>query len=397
MPVLNARPPRGKQLLPSFLGAICLCALSMVSCKEGKKGSQFKNPSSTSITLQHAKGFEIKKMNNGITVITITDPWPNADVQFTYALVPREKMATIELDVTKYDVIVPVPVNKIVVTSTTHIPVLEALGVEQRLIGFPNLDFISSEKTRARIKKGDIMELGNNESINTEMVLALDPDLVVGFGINNRNTAYETVQKSQIPVVYNGDWAEETPLGKAEWIKFMAPFFQLEEKADIIFKNIERSYMEAVQLAKNAKRRPTVLTGGLYKDVWYVSGGKSWMAEFLNDAHAHYLWKDTKETGSLSLGLENVYLKGRGAEYWLNPSLHRSYGELEMANGHYAQFRAFKEKRVYSITNSLGDTGGMVFYELGPNRPDLVLKDLIHIFHPELLPNHQLFFFKPLK
>ena len=130
-----------------------------------------------------------------------------------------------------------------------------------------------------------MQELGNNESLNSEMVIALNPEVVIGFSINHQNKAYETIQRSNIPVVYNGDWAEESPLGKAEWIKFFAPFFQKEKEADSIFKSIKDNYNNAKALAKKANIRPSVLSGALYKDIWYLPGGKSWASKFIEDAN----------------------------------------------------------------------------------------------------------------
>ena len=239
--------------------------------------------------------------------------------------------------------------------------------------------------------------MGTNENINTEITLELNPEVVVGFGINDTNKAYETVQKSGIPVVYNGDWTESTPLGKAEWIKFFAPFFAKEIQADSIFKAIETDYKSAKELALQVKERPTVLTGGLYKDVWYVAGGNSWMAQFLRDANAEYLWAESEESGSIGLSLEVVLTKGANADYWFNPSLHASYQELVQANTHYQQFDAFTQKKVFSNAIKKGDTGGLLFYELAPQRPDLVLKDLIAILHPGILPDYQPHFFMPLQ
>ena len=296
-----------------------------------------------------------------------------------------------------YDAIITVPIERIVVTSTTHIPALELLGVHKKLVGFPNTKFISSKKTRKRIDAGLVKELGNNENINTEMIIELNPDIIVGFGLNNQNKAYETIRMSNIPVVYNGDWTEETPLGKAEWIKFFGALFQLDKKADSLFNLTESSYNNAKLLAQRALKNPTVITGGLYKDVWYAAGGKSWMAQFLKDAHSRYLWGDTEESGSLPLSFESVFEKGRDAQFWISPSLYNSYEEMLKVNKHYKAFDTFKNKKIYSYTNTRGETEGILFFELAPTMPDIVLKDLIHIFHPELLPDYKPFFIKPLK
>lgn len=370
--------------------------LFLFSCKERKKNALPDVLSATNIPITYAKGFSIEKMASGVTLIHLTSPWPNAKSGFKYALVPKDKMASITLNSDDFNAVITVPIQNLVATSTTHIPTLEALGVIDKLIGFPDTQYISSKETRMRIDNGLIKELGNNESINTEMVIELKPEVVIGFSINSQNKAYETLQRSNIPVVYNGDWTEETPLGKAEWIKFFAPFFQKEKLADSIFKKIADSYNAAKELAKKANKRPSVLSGALYKDVWYLPGGKSWAAKFLEDANTQYPWANSEQTGSLNLSIESVLEKGQQTEFWISPSQFTSYQEMKKANVHYLQFEAYKNKNIYTFANTKGATGGLLYYELAPNRPDLVLKDLIHIFHKNLLPDHELYFFKPL-
>jgi iron complex transport system substrate-binding protein len=374
-----------------------LSALLIVSCKEEKKEVIPRVEKAEKVDIRHARGFSVSRSASGLTIIEITSPWPNAENAFTYALIPREILPFTTLNSDEYDAIVTIPVERLVVTSTTHIPALEALGVGAKLVGFPDAKYISSKATRARIDAGQLKDLGSNESINTEMTIALNPEVVIGFSIDNQNKAYETLQRSNIPVVYNGDWTEETPLGKAEWIKFFAPFFGLEKKADSIFNDIETSYNAVMTIASDTNQKPTVLSGALYKDVWYLPGGNSWAAQFLKDANVHYLWEDTTETGSLSLSLESVFDTAKSADYWISPSQFISYDEMLAANRHYEQFEAFQTKKVYTFARTTGETGGLLYYELGPNRPDLVLKDLVHIFHPGLLPDHETFFFKPLR
>ncbi|MDF4221992.1 ABC transporter substrate-binding protein [Maribacter sp. M208] len=372
------------------------CFILFCGCKQEKKEAF---PSQTTVnrtSIQYANGFEIQNQSNGITIIKVLKPWANAETTYTYALVPKAIQATITLNKNEYDAIISTPVEHIVVTSTTHIPALEELGVLNQLIGFPDTKYISSTATRKLIDAGKIKELGVNESLNTEAVLALQPDLIFGFAINGGNSTYETIQRANIPVVYNGDWVEETPLGKAEWIKFFAPFFNKTQEADAIFNDIETSYLEAKKLAAGAKNKPTVVSGAMYNDVWYLPGGKSWAANFLKDANAQYLWNSTDENGSLSLSWESVLDVGQHAEYWIGPAQFSTYKEMEVSSQHYSQFDAFKNKKVFTTGNTKGETGGTLYYELGPQRPDLVLKDLIHILHPGFLPNYIPYFFKPL-
>lgn len=375
---------------------LALIAIILLACKEEKARVSLGANVKTQTELKYAKGFSIQK-NSDFTILNVHNPWPNATKGFTYALIPKEKLSKLTLNKEEFDAIIGVPLKKLVVTSTTHIPALEALGVEENLVGFPDTKYISSKKTRALIETGKIVELGNHETLNTEKVIELNPELVVGFGISGQTSAYETLQRSNIAVVYNGDWTEEMPLGKAEWIKFFALFFQKEADAETIFTGIENDYLDAKELAKKVTEKPTVLSGALYKDVWYLPGGKSWAAHFLKDANANYLWNDSDETGSLSLSWETVLQKAKNAAYWIGPAQFTGYTQMQEASAHYEQFDAFSEKKVYTFANTKGTTGGLLYYELAPQRPDLVLKDLIHILHPTLLPDYETLFFTPLE
>ncbi|MCO6148549.1 ABC transporter substrate-binding protein [Flavobacterium sp. NRK1] len=366
--------------------------LTISGCKNDTKTTSANSLAPVN-TVKHAKGLQIYRYN-GFTVVKVTNPWPDAKKAYTYVM---QKKGGILPDSLKNYTTVQVPLKAVVVTSTTHIPSLETLGVENTLVGFPGTDFISSKKTRARIDSGKVKEAGANESLNTEVMIDLAPDAVVGFSISSNNKSLNSLEKSGLKILYNGDWTEQTPLGKAEWIKFFGALYDKEDKADKIFNNIENEYKKAFALAQKATDKPTVLSGAMFQDHWYLPQGGSWAALFLKDAKADYLWADSKGTGSLNLSFETVLDKAENADYWIGPSQFTTFKQMVDANPHYAQFKAFKTKNVYSYSSKKGATDGLIYYELAPNRPDLVLKDLIYIFHPELLPDYELHFFEKLK
>ncbi|SHI51167.1 iron complex transport system substrate-binding protein [Mesonia phycicola] len=379
--------------MKNFL-VIILCIL-LCNCKEEKNNSTTQTTVVTNaekVEITYAEGFSITNYKN-FKIVKVNTPWPNSEKGFTYVL--AEKNATLP-DTLKYDQKITVPIQQIVVTSTTHIPALEILQEENTLVGFPNLNYISSKKTRALIAEEKIEEIGENEHINTEVLLNLNPDVVIGFAVEGGNKAFEIVQKSGIPVVYNGDWTETDPLGKAEWIKFFGAFYNKQPQADSIFKKIEREYISAKKLVENVTIKPTVLAGSMYKDVWYLPYGNSWQAQFIKDAQAEYLYAETSGNGSISASFESVLDKAQNADYWIAPGSFISYEQMLNTSEHYQQFKAFQKKNIYSFAGVTGETGGVLYYELAPLRPDLVLKDLIKTFHPELLENYQPTFFKML-
>ncbi|PJE43745.1 MAG: ABC transporter substrate-binding protein [Flavobacterium sp.] len=344
-------------------------------------------------TIRHAKGFSIQNYE-GFTVLTVRNPWPNATKTYTYVL--KEKNGIVP-DSLKQNPIIAVPIKSIVVTSTTHIPSLEMLEKEKTLVGFPNLDYISSEKVRDRIEAGKVKELGMNQNLNTEVMLNLQPDVIIGYGIDNNNPTLDNLQKSGLKVLLNGDWNEETPLGKAEWIKFFGALYGQQKKAEQIFSKIEKEYLKTIRIAQNAKETPTILAGDMFEDRWYLPKGNSWGSLLLKEAKGQYLWAETSGTGSLSLSFETVLEKAKNADIWITSGQFSSLREMTSANPHYSQFKAFQNKNVYSFSGRKGKTGGIVYYELAPNRPDIVLKDIVAILHPELLKSYKPYFFQKLQ
>ncbi|OIQ40593.1 MAG: ABC transporter substrate-binding protein [Bacteroidetes bacterium MedPE-SWsnd-G1] len=343
--------------------------------------------------IKYSKGLHIEQYENYSKVVVKT-PYQKADEQFEYYLV-REGFDTSELPTGAKTI--QIPLKSVVVNSTTHIPMLELLKVENNLVGFPNTRYVSSEKTRKLIDKNQIKELGNDGSFNTEILLELDPDAVIAFSMSAANKSLLTIERSGIPLIYNGDWLEETPLGRAEWIKLFGALFDKNEEASNIFDQIEFDYNKAIAIAKDIKETPTILSGVMFKDIWNLPAGGSFVAQFLNDANTNYLWKDTEGKGSLQLSFEAVLDKGQKADIWIAPGHYETKDQLNNASSHYQEFVAFNNNNIYTFANKKGKTGGVIYYELAPTRPDLVLKDIIKIAHPTVLPNYEMTFFEKMK
>ena len=375
-----------------FLKIILLVVLAFPFLQCKKEVEQQKNNIPKN-EIQYAKGFSILN-HEGYSVITVSNPWPKANKSYTYIL--KEKNGIVPDSLKQFPIIL-VPIKTIVVTSTTHIPSLEMLGVEKTLVGFPNLNYISSEKVRSLIDAKKVKELGANQALNTEVLIDLQPDVIIGYGLDNNNPTLDNLQKNGLKVLLNGDWNEQSPLGKAEWIKFFGALYGKQVLANSLFYKIEKDYLNTLEIAKRASSNPTILAGDMYEDKWYLPQGTSWGCQLLKEAQGNYLWAETKGTGSLSLSFETVLEKGKNANLWINSGQFGSLQEMLDANPHYAQFKAFQNKNVYSFSSKKGKTGGILYYELAPNRPDIVLKDIVKILHPELLKGYKPFFFEKLK
>lgn len=368
---------------------LSILLFSFMGCQNSKPPIK-KN--STTNEVKHATGFSLKNYDD-FSIVTVSNPWPNSNKTFTYVL---HKKNSIIPDSLKQFQQIQIPIKNIVVTSTTHIPSLEMLDVTDKLIGFPNLNYISSEKVRARIDAKKIKELGSNQSLNTEALIDMQPEVIMGYGIDNTNPTLDNLQKNGLKVVLNGDWNEQSPLGKAEWIKLFGALFDKQTLANSLFKSIEHEYTTTLSLVKNSTQKPSILAGALYEDKWYLPQGESWGAQFLANAGGNYLWQQTKGTGSLALSFEEVIEKGLNADFWIGPGQFTSLADLAKASENYTKFKAYKTKNIYTFSAKKGKTGGVIYYELAPNRPDIVLKDLVKILHPDLLPNHTLYFFQKL-
>ena len=365
--------------------------ISLFGCKKEIKPTPTA-PTSIQNQIEYATSLSIKKYPN-YSVVTVSNPWPNASKNFTYILKDKN---TVLPDSLQNQAVINVPLESVVVTSTTIIPYLEMLAVEKKLIGFPHTDYISSPKTRTLIDQGNVKNIGQNERLNIEQLIDLSPSLIVTFGIDNNNPMLENLQKSGLNLLIQADWMEQTPLGKAEWIKLYGALFCKEKEAKTHFDAIVKNYQQAVALVQKQSKKPTVLYGSMYQDQWYVAKGQSWVAQFIKDAKGQYLWDKLEGSGSLGLSFESALEKGKNADYWIATGSFKSLAELAQANPHYRQFDAFKNKKIYCFETKIGATGGTIYYEQAPSRPDLVLKDYIKIVHPELLPNYTFTFAQKL-
>ncbi len=342
--------------------------------------------------IEFAKGLSIQNFED-FTIVSVSNLWPESTLTFKY--ITHKKGVQIP-DSLQHLTAIEIPVQTSVVTSTTHIPGLTLLDVSESLVGFPNLDYISSLKVRAQIEAGSVREVGSNLSLNTEVLLDLSPDVMIAFGVDGQRESHVLLQKAGIPIVYNGDWMEQNPLGRAEWIKLFGVLYDKQTEANALFNQIKNDYQEAKKLSQIVSNKPTVMAGSIYEETWYLPQGESWAAQFLKDANADYLWQSSTGNGSLSLSFETVLEQAQNADFWIGPGQFTSYQAMLDSNPNYAYFKAFQDRKVYSFSSKKGKTGGVIYYEEASSRPDLVLKDLIKILHPNLLPDYELYFFEPL-
>jgi iron complex transport system substrate-binding protein len=368
-------------------------SLLVIACSPEKKTENPSAADASLTTLHYAEGFTVSYQGN-TKRIEVTRPFQGATKGYSYLLVPKtDSVPEHPADVR----VIRIPISSIVCTSTTHIPLLDYLNESEKLIGFPSTDYISSEKTRRLIDAGKVEDLGVDKGINMERLAMLKPEMIMGYTMSNDYGQFKKIEELGIPAVINAEYLEKHPLGRAEWIKFMAMFFNKEKEADSVFKIIEKSYLDTKALCESIDKRPTVLSGVVYGDAWFMPGGQNYAARILKDAGCDYLWASDTTSGFLELSFESVYSKAFEADRWIGVGSFSSRAEIKAADERYAKLKPFRENQIYSYNARKGAKGGSEFLELGYLRPDIILKDLVRIAHPDLLPEHQLFFHKKVE
>jgi iron complex transport system substrate-binding protein len=374
-----------------YLGLILVAAI-FCGCNSKSESVDSGSTDTVSVQLKYAEGFKVSKIGN-VKLVEVTYPYQGATSGYSYLLIPKGEEVPAHDPKTK---VVSVPIESIVCTSTTHIPLLDYLNETDRLVGFPTTDYISSKKMRKRIDEDKVEELGVDKGLNLEKLAMLKPSLVMGYTMTGDYGQYKKMEDLGVSVVMNAEYLEKHPLGRAEWIKYMALFFDKEKEADSVFNEIEKNYNETLAQVKSSSTKPTVLSGIVYGDAWFLPGGQNYAAKLLRDAGCHYLWDEDKSNGYLELSFESVYEKAHNADLWIGVATMKSLEELTNTDQRYAKFKSFQQKQVYTSDARKGAKGGSEFLELGYLRPDLILNDLVKIAHPDLLQEHELFFHKKL-
>jgi iron complex transport system substrate-binding protein len=340
--------------------------------------------------VQYAKGFTLERRGR-YSIIRVLSPWRNSKTGFVYILAPRGSAIP---QMEPGAVFVETPVQRIVLTSTTHVPYLAMLGLEDAIVGVVGGKMISTASVAERIGNGQIAEVGDGSDMvkgfNMERLISVRPDLVMTYGTGNPQFDHHAqLLEAGFRVAMNAEYMETNPLGRTEWMKFIAAFFEKDADAERLFADIAARYEDQAAKARAVTERPKVFCGSSFRGVWHMPGGNSFVAAFLRDSGADYVWKDDGTTGSIPLNAEAVIARAKSADIWLNPGTSRSLEELAGEDERYALFRAFQTGRVYNNNAKMDAGGGNDIWETGVANPDRVLSDLISLLHPDLLPNYQ--------
>ena len=351
---------------------------------ETKKGATL-----TSVSLSYAKRFTIKTSAD-FSVLELHGNKNDSDVTATFVLYRNQKP-----DYKKDAYYIKTPVTRVASMSSIYTTMIAELSSLDKIVAIDNVDYYNNLFIQEQVKKGTITELSKGPQIDIEKTVALNPDLFLTFGMGSpKDDVDKKLVQSNIPIAVSIDHLEETPLARAEWIKFFAYFFNKESIADSLFKITEKKYNDLKSIALKTTKKPAVLTEIKYGDAWYIPAGKSFIAHLIEDAGGDYFWKEDTKTGQ---SFETVYTKAKDCDIWINLYNLNSKKELLSYDERYGLFKACKDKQLYNnnkIQNTLGYSN---YWETGITHPEDVLADLIAIFSPTLMPNHTFNYYKKLE
>lgn len=383
-----------------YLAGCCLVALLATACVS--KGNQQEKESASAqqtasadreahITPQYAKGFQLSYAD-GYILMDIQDPQNEESTRFQYALVERgTKPEGIPADYT----VIEIPVRSAICMTSLQLSNFIKLGAEDKVVGITSTRHLFNQTVNKQLKEGKTAKIGIEGNFDNEVIMSINPDLILISPF--KRGGYETMKDIGIPLIPHLGYKETTPLGQAEWIKFVGLLLGMEKEANDKFSAIEKRYNELKALTAEGQvnKRPIVFSGEIHGGNWYAVGGKSFLAQLFKDAGADYFLKDDDRSGGVTLDFETIYNQADDADYWRIVNSYPgtySYEALKEQDPRYADFRAFKEKGVIYC-----NMREKPFYESMPTEPEVVLADLLHIFHPDLLPDHTPVYYDLLK
>ncbi len=347
-------------------------------------------------TKKHAAGQGYAQLFNvdtlkGFPLITLKNPWKSNTVKTKLWLIDRTAQIP---DKPKGEVqVIRTPVESVSVMSGTDIAFIDLLDELDKIKAVGDFKLIKNPVLKRRIEQGEIIETGTNGAFKEEHFLSVNPD--VAFVTSYQNQSVEKLKRLGIQIVPLAGYMENHPLGRAEWLRFFSYFFGKESIADSLFQRTVQKYNALKHMTDTLSHKPTVFSGKPYGGIWYQPGGGSFIAKLFEDAGLDYLWKANASSGGVPLDFETVYARAADADYWrlvVKKPEGYSYSQLLNEDPRYKDFKAFRDRNIIMV-----NVADAHYYEKGPTEPDVVLADLIHAVHPNLLPNHEAVYYKILQ
>ncbi len=368
---------------------ICIALAGfLTSCRQNKSGkpttSELVKPDSIYNPV-YANRFSIRYFKK-YKEIEVLHPWDSTAVPLSIIL------SSDSVYLKDHPHAIKLPIKRWVSVASTQICYANELNVLSTLVGMAEPEYVSNQYVQGGIKNGSIRNIGTAYTPDMEVVLSLNPDMMMVSPF--KDDYYGPLREAGIKVVTNSSYLENTPLGRVEWLVYFSAFFNKEKEALEKVDQIAAQYEQVKLEAAKASDRPSVFSGKIFQGIWYAPAAQSYKANFFKDAGVEYIFKDRDGVGSLTYDFETVYEAAGNCDYWsvlVNYPGEYSYTALSKEDVRYKDFSAFKNKQII-----FSNTSTSKYYEEGLLRPDLILSDMVKLFHSELLQGYEPVFYKKM-
>jgi iron complex transport system substrate-binding protein len=384
-----------KRIIPLIHTIIAIVLLSSACMKRNTTGNDLaRGITSASDTLQYAKGFSIQSLA-GSTRITVYNPWQGANnISYRY-LVSSIKPQASEL---VNAIWIKKPVRRIICLSTTQIGMIEFVNELETIVGISGVQYVCNPELEKYIKEGKVKDVGYDISLNYELIYSLKPDVILIYGVNSEaSSLYDRMKSYGIPALFIGEYLEPDPLAKAEWVKLIACLFDKESLVKSEYSKMAANYIGLKNLIVKTVNQPVVMTGLPWKEAWNIPGGDSFTARLISDAGGKYVWAERKTRDNIPMNLEQAVNDAKNTDIWINTGTARAIADIRSTDERLIRLRPVLKMQVYNNNKSIGSGGGNDYWERGVVHPELILQDLIMIFHPELNLNKEFTYYRKLE
>ncbi len=345
----------------------------------------------------YASGFEILGCEESAsTLVRITRPWQGEVLESFELLILRDGEAA---PVDFAGAVIEQQAQRIVALSSSNVAMFDRLGQAERIVGVSGIDYITSTNITDRAAAGMLHDVGYDTALNYELLTILKPDIVLLYSISGANNGVTAkLTELNIPYLYIGDYAEESPLGKAEWMVAMGEICGMRTQAERLFAQSASDYNDLQTKALSITERPSVMLNTPYRDIWYMPSDLSYMVRLIEDAGAQYVYKGNSTASTKPISVEEAYALATTSHFWLNTGASiNSMADLRSQVPKFVDMPMVRKGAVYNATARSTPMGGSDFWESGVVYPERVLRDLIEIFHPSLIEGDELYYYKQLK
>lgn len=375
-----------------ILTLFSLILLSSCASKPNVDGDDSQSTESDSIF--YAKGFALRHGPSASVTIDVFNPWQGAThVRQSYQLVPRAKLSD-STNLTQ----IPVPIERAVCMSTSHVAFFSAINQNKVVKGISGTNYVYNKQIAQKIDSGLIKEIGYEQTLNYELIASLRPDVVLCYSVDQAEMAsLRKLNELGIRTMLIGEYLEDHPLGKTEWLKVFGALTASEDVADSIFNSVKTKYLGIVKKQQSNPKRPKVFLNLPFNDIWYTPSNQSYLIKLVRDAGGDYPFAHLNGNQSYPISFERAYEAGLQADIWLNPGTASTLKQIAEQDPRLKKLQPFKNGRVFNNNARTTINGGSDFWESGAVYPNLILDDLIKIMHNTQVPDNELHYFHQLK